>query len=293
MEESDLADFRIPWAPRRILAGRTFRLPIQTNRETVELQAEGFEQRDYRFTARDRAHYYYLQAPDKSGDHTIRASCGSQSAEAKIQVRTLDELRRPHQYNGAQWPRRWPLGKEWHSTKSRQTLQDEPTSSVNRALLEWWTGQDDAALWRQLPPAEFPSAHFINVRQGCPKCGTAIFAHEGHYPWRQNHLPCDFRSECPSCGAVFPSNDLPGGNFSSGEHADDGFGYFDEQGHLFLFVAVYCAKQATAFLGGIKVLTDRLRAGDFDAGIARQLGLMLLRWRCWPSSCSVAWTERP
>ena len=273
-----MADLNIPWAPRCILTGRVFRLPIQSDSENVELEAEGFVQCDHRFAKRDAAHYYYLRAPDESGDYTVRACGGGQSAAVEIEVRSLSELRRPRQYNGAQWPRRWPLGKEWHSTKSRQTLQEELVSPVNEDLIAQWAGLDDAELWRRMPPSELPGAHFLNVHQGCPNCGTAIFGHGGHYPWKQNFAACDFRSECPSCGAVFPSNDLAAGNFTSGEYADDGFGYWDEEGHLFLFVAVYAEKQALDYLGGIQALTYRLQTGGFDEGIARRLGLMLLRY---------------
>jgi hypothetical protein len=64
-----------------------------------------------------------------------------------------------------------------------------PMGSVNAEALRWWTGQDDAVLWRQLPPAELPKAHFVNAHQGCPSCGTAIFTHGGFYPWKRRHLP--------------------------------------------------------------------------------------------------------
>ena len=75
-----------------------------------------------------------------------------------------------------------------------------------------------------LPPAELPKARFVNVHQGCPDYGTAIFSHGGFYPWQRNHRPADFRSTCPQCAAVFPSNDLSKGHFAAGDFVDDGYG---------------------------------------------------------------------
>lgn len=273
-----MSDLHIPWAPRVVMAGRTFRLPVRAAGEDLRLEAGVFQVIASRGPARDSAMYYYLRAPEKGGDFKIVAQQKGRSAEATVQVRSLEDLRRPHTYNGAQWPRRWPLGKGWRSSKTRQTLQDMPEGQWHEEQVRWWAGQSDEALWRQLPPAEIPKAHFVNAHQGCPKCGTAVFKYGGFYPWRRNHLPCDFRSTCPSCGAVFPSNDLAAGDFVSGEHADDGYGYFDGEGHIFLFAATYHRDQTSAFDAGIRALTARLRAGGFDAGIARRLGLMLLRY---------------
>jgi hypothetical protein len=273
-----MSDLNIPWTPRVVLARRTFRLPVQAAGEDVKLEAGDFCVIASRWSARDSAMYCYLRAPEKGGDYKIVAQQGGRTAEATVQVRTLEDLRRPHEYNGAQWPRRWPLGTAWRSTKTRQTLQDMPEGRVNEEAVRWWAGQSDETIWGQLPNAEIPKAHFVNVHQGCPRCGTAVFKHGGFYPWRRSHLPCDFRSTCPSCKAVFPSNDLAGGDFVSGECADDGYGYFDAEGRIYLFAATYHRDQTSVFGGGIQALATRLRAGGFDEGIARRLGLMLLRY---------------
>ena len=274
-----MSDVRIPWAPRVILAGRAFRLPVQAPDEQVDLEAEGFERIAARWASADSAVYHYLRAPQQPGDYTVRARRNGRISDASIQVRTLADLRRPHAFNGAQWPRRWPVGQPYESTKTRRTIQDFPRArTANESLTGWWTAQDDETLWRQLPPAELPRAHFVNVHHGCPKCGTAVFRFGGFYPWKRSHQPCDFRSECPSCGAVFPGNDLVAGDFTSGDCIDDGYGYTDPHGHLFLFAATYHRDQVRAFGVGIGALAERLRAGAFDEGIARQLGLMLLRY---------------
>ena len=169
-----MADFRIPWAPRVVLAGRTFRLPVQAADGDVRLEAGDFGVIASRWSARDSAMYFYLRAPEKGGDFKVVAQQKGRTAEATVQVRGLEDLRRPHEYNGAQWPRRWPLGEAWRSTKTRQTLQDMPEGRVNEEAVRRWAGQSDATLWGQLPLAEIPKAHFVNVHQGCPKCGTAL-----------------------------------------------------------------------------------------------------------------------
>ncbi len=298
-----MSNLQIPWAPRVVMAGRTFRLPVQSPDEGVTLEAGAFHVIASRWSARDSARLFYLRAPETGGDHTIQARWKGEVAAAAVQVRTLEDLRRPHAYNGAQWPRRWPLGKPWKSAKTRQTLQSPEelemmnvdgdfillshltylqhlpgAGTVNERLVRWWASQTDETVWGQLPLSEWPKAHFTNVHQGCPKCGTAIFRFGGFYPWQRSHTPCDFKSRCPACGAAFPSNDLAAGDFTSGDYADDGYGYFDAEGHVYLFAATYHRDLAFAYQAGIQALAYCLGADGFDAGMARRLGLMLLRW---------------
>ncbi len=269
----------IPWRPRVILPGRSFRLPVQAPDADVALSADYFERIATRWSERDGAVYHYLRSPGQAGEYTLRATHGGKTAEAAISVRTLDDLRRPHVYNGAWWPRRWPMEKDYQPAKTRQTLQDEPVSDrVNEETAAWWSSQPDETVWSQLPGAEMPKAHFANCHQGCPNCGTAIFKHSGFYPWVRNHLPCDFKSECPNCASVYPSNDLTDDDYISGECPDDGYGYFDAEGHIYLFAATYHRDQCRSFHSGIGALTNALRVGGFDESRARQLGLILLRY---------------
>ena len=274
-----MPDPAIPWRPRVILPGRSFRLPVQAKDENVNLSADHFETIAARWSDREGAVYHYLRSPGRAGDYAVRATHGGKSAETTIRVRTLDDLRRPHVYNGAWWPRRWPLEKNYRPTKTRQTLQDEPVSEhVNDETAAWWASQSDEVLWAQLPGAELPKAHFANCHQGCPNCGTAIFKYSGFYPWVRNHHPCDFKSVCPNCGSVYPSNDLADEDYISGEYPDDGYGYFDAEGHIYLFAATYHRDQCRSFNSGIAAMTNALRAGGFDEARARQLGLLLLRY---------------
>lgn len=269
------------WSPRLLLAGRTVRLPLRAPTPQVEVDLGGMRERGRRWSPRDGTLYLYLQAPDEGGQRTVSARRGGAAARVAIGVRTLTQLRQRADVDGVPWPRRWPLGGAARpSTKTRQTLTDHPTTAPDPAALTFWLESDDAAVWRQLPPAELPRSHFVNCHEGCPSCGTAVFSFHGFYPWQRRHTPADFRSTCPSCGVTFPDNDLVAGDYTSGAVVDDGYGYVDADGHLYLFAATYCRDQTRAFGGAIAQLAAHLRAVGLDAApaAARRLGLMLLRY---------------
>ena len=121
----------IPWSPRVIMTGRKFCLPVQTNGACPKLETGEFQIIDHRWSERDQAFFSYLKSPMESGDCTIIVQVEDQSEQVSVQVCHLDQLRNPHEYNGVYWPRRWPVGQPWHSTKTRQTLQDLPISTPN------------------------------------------------------------------------------------------------------------------------------------------------------------------
>ena len=269
---------RIAWCPRLLLRGRALRLPVQTRSDPLALTAPGFVELDRRYSRRDGAWFLYLRAPDQSGDYELSVHQQQASASATIQVRDLNQLRQTTTCNGARWPRRWPLERNYAPCKRRQTLRDEALADPDAAAVNYWLSLDDAALWRQLPPAEMPRAHFVNVHQGCPACGTEIFRHGGFYPWQRSHRPADYRSRCPNCRAVFPSNDLAAADYTGGDHPDDGYGYFDAAGHIFLFAATYARDQVRTFGAGLDQLTRHLRQAPDDDRAARRLALMLLRY---------------
>ena len=171
------------------------------------------------------------------------------------------------------------MGQTYQTTKTRQTLQDlNIPETLNEQAATWWIEQTDETVWQQLPPSELPKAHYTNVHHGCPNCGTAIYRYGGFYPWSRNHLPCDFKSTCPNCNAVFPSNSLTSQDYTSGQFPDDGYGYFDKDEHIFIFAASYHRDQCRTFGSGIDTLTAYLRKNGPNEQVARRLGLMLLRY---------------
>ena len=272
--------FSIPWRPRVVLTNRVFRLPVSVDWNTaLTLDAPGFTVIDSRWEPRSSALYYYLRSPNVAGIYTLTARQATQSVSTVIEVRSLNDLRAFHTHNGAVWPRRWPLTGDWESTKKRQTLQDwTRDDTLDDTALAWWAGQTDDTLSRQFPHPEFPQAHFVNVTQGCPNCGTAVFRHGGFYPWKRVHLPLDFRSTCPSCGSIYPSNNFLANDFTSGPTPDDGFGYFDTDGHVYLFTATYHRDQLMRVDAGMRALTGALRIGPFDPSLARKLAILLVRY---------------
>ena len=92
------------------MTGRSFRLPVQCDGD-VELSYLGFSLQHQRYSSADRAHYFYLRAPEQAGVYTLSAQQGETTHSQSIEVCDLDSLRTPHEYNGEQWPRRWPLGR--------------------------------------------------------------------------------------------------------------------------------------------------------------------------------------
>jgi hypothetical protein len=274
-----MADLSIPWRPRVIMPERTFRLPVTAEQDDLKMEAVDFKLMDSRWDDRDSARYYYFRSPSAPGDYTVTARCGEKTTATVIQVRSLSDLRQPQEYQGTTWPRRWPLGANSDTLKQGQTLQELPERIIaSDEQVNWWTSLSDEMVWKQLPFPEWPQAHFVNVNQGCPHCGTAVFTHSGFYPWLRTHFPGDFRSTCPSCSSIYPSNKFIDNDFTSGETPDDGFGYFDPNGHLYLFTATYHRDQVGRYDHNMQQLTARLRAGSFDEAIARTLTIMLLRY---------------
>lgn len=277
------ATLEFAWSPRLLLAGRSFRLPLRTvDPDSITIDLDGLSEISRRYDARDETLYLYLQAPAVSGRHRVVATDPSTEAAVEIEVRQLAGMREPFQFNGASWPRRWPTGQPWSSRKTGQTLTDVTLPVPSAEQLAFWLDASDAQLWRQLPPAEWPRSHFANCHEGCPQCGTAIFRHGGFYPWQRSHTPADFRSTCPSCGLVVPENDLMAGDYvgdGSGIN-DDGYGYVDPDGVLYLFAATYCRDQTRAFGAAIGQLAGHVRHVGLQHApeAARQLALLLLRY---------------
>ena len=259
------------------MTGRSFRLPA-VSKGDVELSYRGFSLEHQRYSAADGAHYFYLRAPEQAGLYTLSAQQGAATHSQSIRVCDLNGLRTPHEYNGEQWPRRWPLGQPWTSSKTRQTLQDLPHTRKANPALDWWLSCDYHALWHGLPPAERPQAHYVNVTQGCPRCGKAIFAHHGFYPWIWPDAGQGAQARCPACGLEASSNALDDGDWHSGPYPDDGFGYVDDNGHIYLFAATHHRNQVIAFGSGIAALTDHIRGAEHSTDDRDRLVLMLLRY---------------
>jgi len=138
-----------------------------------------------------------------------------------------------------------------------------------------WLTRGDEELWRMVPGQNLPRCIDVSwdynrsPRQvGCLKCGSDIFKY-GNYPYEPDFDKLPWKLTCPSCGAVFPTNDF-GRYYESGidaqglfnpSHADrsllyntahpdpkdplhtwgmdDGFGYLAGNGRTYKFIGYY------------------------------------------------------
>ncbi len=130
------------------------------------------------------------------------------------------------------------------------------------------------------------------IQKGCLVCGEAVHKF-GAYPWLVDIEHRPWKIECPNCHSVFPTNDF-GAYYASGiddkglfdpkradrsllfntEHpdpddpqhfwgVDDGFGYKDENGTEFRFIAFYSWKYWDHIQQGLSRLADAyLYSGD-------------------------------
>ncbi|HBN84842.1 MAG TPA: hypothetical protein DDZ89_13475, partial [Clostridiales bacterium] len=120
-------------------------------------------------------------------------------------------------------------------------------------------------LWSLVTDQNIPRSYAVNQPLGCLNCGKAIDKF-GNYPYNANHFNAPWKLECPNCRMRFPTNDFAAyyksgldqnHNFDpdladksllvntlypeKGEKwgVDDGYGYTDEDGNHYTFVAYY------------------------------------------------------
>jgi len=80
----------------------------------------------------------------------------------------------------------------------------------------------DEQIFASLPSWNVPRQCYSNWP--CPHCGEKIYQTSGYYPWKRSREYL-FKSQCPLCEGVFPTNDFAEDDFTSGEFPDDGWGW--------------------------------------------------------------------
>jgi oligo-alginate lyase len=154
----------------------------------------------------------------------------------------------------AQAKRRRTLHTEAEMAQMRENAQkyDWAKAQVQSAVqaAEPWVKLSDQELWDLFPAGTVPRSVFLNREQGCPIHGLKIFEGRGPYPWRWSPEK-PYQVQCPIGGEWYPSNDFAAQLAASGDkgvkgqvdthqkYNDDGWGYVDEQGHRYWFVAFY------------------------------------------------------
>jgi hypothetical protein len=157
-----------------------------------------------------------------------------------------------------------------------------------------WLALSDDQLWRMVPGQDLPRCIDVTLdrskpggakRVGCLVCGDKIFAH-GNYPYDPDFKDKPWKLTCPSCGAVFPTNDF-GKYYQSGiddrglfnpakadrsllfntEHpdpkdplhlfgVDDGYGFADANGKPHRFIGYYTWKYWRNLISGLSSLSN-------------------------------------
>ncbi|NPV46452.1 MAG: heparinase [Armatimonadetes bacterium] len=157
------------------------------------------------------------------------------------------------------------------------------------AAADPWVKLSDDELWHMIPGQKLPRTIDVSMyqgkRPGCPVCGEAINKY-GNYPYNPDIWKDHFKLKCPSCQEVFPKNDFEAYYRSGINEAgvfdpdkadrsllyntvhpdpndplhlygvDDGYGWFDENGHRHLFVAYYVWKYWDALQNGVSALAN-------------------------------------
>lgn len=163
-----------------------------------------------------------------------------------------------------------------------------------------WLAISDEELWSMVPGQELPRCIDVTFDRmtsgpkslGCLQCGDSIRQY-GNYPYQPDFVNQPWKLTCPSCQAVFPTNDF-GKYYRSAINeqgvfdpdkgdttllfneahpdprdplhkfgVDDGFGYIDENGRGHRFIGYYTWKYWTYLNDGLKALADGfLYTGD-------------------------------
>jgi len=156
-----------------------------------------------------------------------------------------------------------------------------------------WVAKSDEELWKMVPGQDLPRCIDATmtytksgkVRPGCLVCGEKVFRF-GNYPWIVDPAGKPWKTTCPSCKTVYPTNDF-GKYYESAidEHGlfdpakgdrsllfnaehpdpadplhkwgvDDGYGYIDADGNSHRFIAYFGWKYWQYVCGGVGVLAE-------------------------------------
>lgn len=157
----------------------------------------------------------------------------------------------------------------------------------------YWVNLSDESLWSMVPGQDLPRCIDVTFDRlttgprslGCLQCGNEI-RRFGNYPYEPDFLNKPWKLTCPSCHAVFPTNDF-GKYYASAidEHGvfnpakgdtsllfneahpdpkdplhkfgvDNGFGYVDKNGREHRYIGYYTWKYWTHLNDGLAALAD-------------------------------------
>ncbi len=176
-----------------------------------------------------------------------------------------------------------------------------------------WLARTDAELWSLVPSQALGRCIDVTLdrrmqtdkRLGCLQCGQKIFDF-GNYPYEPDVAHGTWKLTCPSCGAVFPTNDFGAyyrsaideyGEFNPAKGdrrllfntahpdpadplhrfgVDDGYGFVDAHGREHRFIGYYAWKHWMWLQAGLKALADAFVLTG-DARYAHRAAVLLDR----------------
>ena len=117
------------------------------------------------------------------------------------------------------------LGRSYYTPERIKTaqvnLQKYPQLGDNLKSPSFFEKMTDDQVFSFLPSWNVPRQCYSTWP--CPFCGETIYEKSAFYPW-QHTARGTYKTTCPLCKRVFPTNDLAGDDFTSGDYPDDGWG---------------------------------------------------------------------
>jgi len=235
----------------------------------------------------DTRQRFYLRAERPIKGAKLVFSSGAYRLELPVEVWPwADALAQRRVIDGVQLPRTFPLdGKDEPKAGPTVVPRTELAELRKQGLTEEELGLAEKGppnlqqLYDRFASSTFPRIAYVNPKGnfiGCPICGRKVFeGRSGHYPWVCDEQDRPYKIQCPECETWFPSNDFAKGDMTSGEYPDDGWGYFDDKGNCYSFVAYYALWNYHGPYDGIPAIwADRYaRTGDKRYGRAGAVAL--------------------
>jgi len=217
-----------------------------------------------RLPAKSEVRRFYFRALKAVKSADIGFSWPGGRVTVPVGIWSYEDLRRSRELKGTRLPRRWPLGAALPELKTAQVFpgalkapRDRGESDPSSRL-----ALSDDAIWAMQPDSTIPRWHWVNLKEGCPVHGTAVYRDVPFYPWLNDRgvalrqynaaVPYLWKLRCPIGGETFPSNDFAAGDFTSGGFPDDGIGGgYEVDGKKFGFIAelnqAYCHQMLRVF----------------------------------------------
>ncbi len=278
------------------IVGQQTRIMIETPADCGKLEVtypealELFDRWPHQAGATVQRFYFRAHKPFEAGEISFKSGDYQLTLPAKV-LSWQQVLTDKFEDGGMTLPRIFPLAGQDEHKSGLTFFTGEELADVRQQGVAGLGGQsvadkllaetpEDEQLFYALPETAIPRAVYVNrwPMKGCPICGTKVFeGRSAFYPWNHDFENRPYKVQCPECLRWFPSNDFAAGDMTSGEFPDDGWGYFDEEGDPYGFIA-YHGNQF--YRGRYKYLPytySRFWAATGDKRFGRAAAIILFR----------------